>query len=313
MINARKILRETKNLSQRDRIKLHSGRAPWMLDLVTDDCDNLPRAVLWECVRLYINQGCSRGYKNFALWLHECWEGGSVTTQARLGHMIDAMNPHRVSEIREDVVIAMLRMAPRQGDIDVEQLILDLDDIYDLETQSQLDYPDTVIDRWTSIIACGKSALYKKSQLTQADGECTGYEDRTITYAAAQALQSVGGMHYLNGEHVQGGMIKVAVDTRYLTDDFSGNYEKITAPYADCKNWNNQNPPERWIQFTSYDEQTGLCEAVKPVECPMNTNPAYNAAYVSKRQQKQRGRRDIVPPVIDVADLNMEVPTCMLN
>lgn len=284
-----------------------------MMDWVVDDYGNLPQEVLWWCVRLYIQQGCNRGYKNFALWLHECWEHGSMTTQARLGHMIDAMNPHRVSKIRDDVVIAMLRMAPQRGDIDVEQLILDLDDIYDLKTQSQLGDSDTVVARWTSIIACGKSALYKKSQLTQADGECTGYEDRTITYAAAQALQAVGGMHYLAGEHVQDGMIKVAVDTRYLTDDFSGNYETITAPYADCKNWNNQNPPERWIQFTSYDEQTGLCEAVKPVECPMTTNPVYNAAYVSKRRQKQRGRRDIVPPVIDVADLNVEVPECMLN
>lgn len=176
-----------------------------------------------------------------------------------------------------------------------------------------MDGSDTVVARWTSIIACGKSALYKKSQLAQADGECPGYEDRIITYAAAQALQAVGGMHYLAGEHVQDGMIKVAVDTRYLTNDFSGNYEKITAPYADCKNWNNQNPPELWIQFISYDAETGLCEAVKPSECNIETNASYNAAYASKRQQKQAGSRDITPPIIDVADLNVEIPECLMN
>lgn len=119
MINARKILREVKNLSQGEKIKLHSGREPQMMDWIVDDYGNLPQEVLWWCVRLYIQQGCSRGYKNFALWLNECWENGSATTQARLGHMIDEMNPHRVSEIRDDVVIAMLRMAPQRGDIDV--------------------------------------------------------------------------------------------------------------------------------------------------------------------------------------------------
>lgn len=147
----------------------------------------------------------------------------------------------------------------------------------------------------------------------QAEDEFTGYEERTVSYAAAQALERMDGMHYIEGEKVNGGMIKVAIDTRYLNSEFSGNHEEITAPYVDCKTWNNSNPPELQIVFESYDDETGLCSAKKPIECRIKTDEKYNAAYSYKRQQRQRGSRDIKPPVINVEDLNMEVPECLLN
>ena len=222
------------------------------------------------------------------------------------------MDAKKVYQIDDYAVIRLLRDKPKNVVIDVEALINDLDDIYNLDEQREMDSEQTVIDRWTWIIACGVKAVLPESEL-QAEGEFTGYEERTVSYAAAQALERADGMHYIEGEKVNEGMIKIAVDTRFLSSEFSGNYEEITAPYADCKTWNNSNPPELQIVFASYDSKTGLCRAKKPAECNITTDEKYNAAYSYKRQQRQRGSHDITPPVINVDDLNVEVPECLLN
>ena len=296
MINARKILRDFREFQE-----------------YPVDCGNIPQEVMRQCLCMYRAQNCQRGHKNFAMWLYECYNNANSGTKSMIGNMLDAMDVHNVGYIDDNAVIQLLRIRANDEPIDIEQLILELDEIYDEDGQLAMDYMDTTIMRWIRVTALGKSALKNRTAFTPADSECTGYEERLVTYAAAQALHEVDGMHYLDGEHVRDGLIKIAVDTRYLNEHFSGQYERIIAPYADCKKWNNQNPPELWIQFISYDAETGLCEAVKPSECNIETNASYNAAYASKRQQKQAGSRDITPPIIDAADLNMEIPECLLN
>lgn len=313
MINARKILRNVRTMTQQERIGLHSGRQPWLLDdAVEDDFGNIPREVMFTCLRMYIEQQCTNGYKPFPLWLHDLYNSAGQGMQLRIGKTIDAMTARKVNRIDDYAVIRLLRDKPKNIIVDVEALINDLDDIYNLDEQREMDTEYTVIDRWTWIIACGIQAVLPASEL-QAEGEFSGYEEHTVSYAAAQALERVNGMHYIEGEKVNSGMIKIAVDTRFLSGDFSGNYEEITAPYADCKAWNNSNPPELQIVFESYDSETGLCKAKKPVECNITTDERYNAAYSYKRQQRQRGSHDITPPVINVDDLNVEVPECLLN
>ena len=313
MINARKILRNVRTMTQQERIGLHSCRKPWLLDVaVDDDFGNIPREVMHLCIRMYIEQQCTNGYKPFPLWLHDVYNNAGRGMQQRIGKTIDAMTASKVYQIDDYAVIKLLRDKPKNVVIDIEALINDLDDIYNLDEQRDMDSEQTVIDRWTWIIACGIRATLPESEL-QAEGEFTGYEERTVSYSAAQALERVNGMHYIEGEGVNAGMIKIAVDTRFLSNEFSGNYEEITAPYADCKNWNNSNPPELQIVFESYDNTTGLCRAKKPIECRIETDEKYNAAYSYKRQQRQRGSRDIIPPVINVDDLNVEVPECLLN
>lgn len=55
MINARKILRNVRTMTQQERIGLHSGRKPWMLDIaVDDDFGHIPREVMFTCLRMYI-------------------------------------------------------------------------------------------------------------------------------------------------------------------------------------------------------------------------------------------------------------------
>lgn len=315
MINARKILRNVKNLPHRGKMGLHSGSQMWLVDYVCEDgTGNIPLEVMHMCLRMYIGQGCENGKKTFELWLHDIYQNCGYRAQQRIGRKFDAMNSNLVDEIDSNVVIRMLKNKPKTILIDIEKLILDLDDIYDLETQRTIREGErSMIDQWIVVIALGENFTRKNTMLKTIDGDASEYVERKITYAAARVLEDVGAMHYIEGEHVQDGLIKVAVDSRYIGKDFSGNYEKFIAPYADCKRWNNQNPPERWIQFLSYDEKTGLCEAVKPAECPLKTDAIYNAAYASKRQQKQSGSREITPPVIDAADLNVEVPECLLN
>lgn len=313
MINARKILRNVRTMTQQERIGLHSGRKPWLLDVaVDDDFGHIPREVMFACLRMYIEQQCKNGYKSFPLWLHDLYSSAGQGIQLRIGKTIDAMDAKKVYQIDNYAVIKLLRDKPKNIMIDVEALINDLDDIYNLDEQREMDSEQTVIDRWTWIIACGVKAILPESEL-QAEGEFSGYEEHTVSYAAAQALERANGMHYIEGEKVNDGMIKIAVDTRFLSGDFSGNYEEITAPYADCKAWNNSNPPELQIVFASYDSETGLCKAKKPVECNITTDERYNAAYSYKRKQRQRGSHDITPPVINVDDLNVEVPECLLN
>ena len=313
MINARIILKNVNKMTQQERIGLHSCRKPWLLDVaVDDDFSNIPSEVMFACLRMYIEQQCTNGFKPFPLWLHNLYNSAGQGIQHRIGKTIDAMIAKRVNQIDNYAVIQLLRGKPKNVAIDIESLIQDLDDIYNLDEQREMDSEQTVIDRWTWIIACGIRATLPESEL-QAEGEFTGYEEHTVSYAAAQALERVNGMHYIEGEKVNGGMIKIAVDKRFLSGEFSSNYEEITAPYADCKNWNNSNPPELQIVFESYDAKTGLCRAKKPVECRIETDEKYNAAYSYKRQQRQRGSRDIIPPVINVDDLNVEVPECLLN
>lgn len=267
---------------------------------------------MFTCIRMYIEQQCTNGYKSFPLWLHDIYNNAGQGIQHRIGKTIDAMTAKRVYQIDDYAVIRLLRDKPKNVVIDIESLINDLDDIYNLDEQREMESEQTVIDRWTWIIACGIQAVLPESEL-QAEGEFSGYEEHTVSYAAAQALERVNGMHYIEGENVEEGMIKIAVDTRFLSCEFSGNYEEITAPYAECKAWNSSNPPELQIVFESYDSETGLCRAKKPVECKIETDEKYNAAYSYKRQQRQRGSHDITPPVINVADLNVEVPECLLN
>jgi len=267
---------------------------------------------MFTCLRMYIEQQCKNGYKPFPLWLHDLYNSAGQGIQHRIGKTIDTMDAKKTYQIDDYAVIKLLRDKPKNVIIDVEALINDLDDIYNLDEQREMESEQTVIDRWTWIIACGIQAVLPASEL-QAEGEFSGYEERTVSYAAAQALERVNGMHYIEGEKVNEGMIKIAVDTRFLSGEFSGNYEEITAPYADCKRWNNSNPPELQIVFTSYDSETGLCKAKKPAECKIQTDEKYNAAYSYKRQQRQRGSHDITPPVINVDDLNVEVPECLLN
>lgn len=313
MLNARKILKNVNKMTQQERIGLHSGRKMWLLDIaVDDDFGNIPRGVMSACVRMYIEQQCKNGYKPFPLWLHDLYNSAGQRIQHIIGRTIDIMDAKKVSQIDDYAVIKLLRNKPKNVVIDVEALINDLDDIYNLDEQREMDGEQTVIDRWTWIIACGVKAVLPESEL-QAEGEFTGYEERTVSYAAARALERADGMHYIEGEKVNNGMIKIAVDTRLLNSEFSGNYEEITAPYADCKAWNNSNPPELQIVFSSYDSETGLCKAKKPIECNITTDEKYNAAYSYKRQQRQRGSRDIIPPVINIDDLNVEVPECLLN
>ena len=313
MINARKILRKTKGLSQPERISLHNGRKSYLLDyVVDDDFGNIPREIMFMCVKMYIEQQCQNGYKNFALWLHALYENGGTGTQMMIGKTIDRMDAHKINEVDSYAVEKLLKRKPKNEIIDVETLIQDLGNIYDLEGQRELDYEDTTTQQWVNIIALGRAAVIPESEL-QAEGDFAGYEERTVTYAAARTLENAGAIHYIEGERVTDGMIKIGVDSRYLKDGFSGEYEKITAPYADVKKWNNMNPPELWCSFTSYDAETGLCEAMKPVECNIKTDDNYNTAYSYKRQQRQRGKRDIAPPVINVEDLNVEVPECLLN
>lgn len=313
MINARKILRNVRTMTQQERIGLHSGRKPWLLDTaVDDDFGHIPREVMFACLRMYIEQQCKNDYKPFPLWLHDLYNSAGQGMQLRIGKTIDAMDAKKVYQIDNYAVLRLLRDKPKNVIIDVEALINDLDDIYNLDEQREMDSEKTVIDRWTWIIACGIKAILPESEL-QAEGEFSGHEEHTVSYAAAQALERANGMHYIEGEKVNDGMIKIAVDTRFLSGDFSGNYEEITAPYADCKAWNNSNPPELQIVFASYDSETGLCKAKKPVECNITTDERYNAAYSYKRQQRQRGSHDITPPVINVDDLNVEVPECLLN
>lgn len=313
MLNARRILKNINKMTQQERIGLHSGRKPWLLDIAVDDgFGHIPREVMFTCLRMYIEQQCKNGYKSFPLWLHDLYNNAGQGIQLRIGKTIDAMDAKKVYQIDDYAVIKLLRDKPKNIMIDVEALINDLDDIYNLDEQREMDSEKTVIDRWTWIIACGIQAVLPASEL-QAEGEFSGYEERTVSYAAAQALERVNGMHYIEGEKANEGMIKIAVDTRFLSGEFSGNYEEITAPYADCKTWNNSNPPELQIVFTSYDSETGLCKAKKPVECNITTDERYNSAYSYKRQQRQRGSHDITPPVINVDDLNVEVPECLLN
>ena len=279
-------------MTQQERIGLHSGRKMWLLDVaVDDDFGHIPREVMFTCLRMYIEQQCKNGYKSFPLWLHDLYNSVGQGIQHRIGKTIDAMTAKRVNQIDNYAVIQLLRGKPKNVAIDIESLIQDLDDIYNLDEQREMDTENTVIDRWTWIIACGIRATLPESEL-QAEGEFTGYEERTVSYAAAQALERADGMHYIDGERVNGGMIKIAIDSRFLSDKFSGNYEEITAPYTDCKNWNNSNPPELQIVFESYDAETGLCRAKKPVECRIETDEKYNAAYSYKRQQRQRGNRE---------------------
>lgn len=313
MLNVRKILKNVNKMTQQEKILLHSNKKPWLLDIaVDDDFGNIPRGVMSACVRMYIEQQCKNGYKPFPLWLHDLYNSAGQGIQHRIGRTIDVMDAKKVYQIDDYTVIRLLRDKPKNVVIDVEALINDLDDIYNLDEQREMDSEQTVIDRWTWIIACGVKAVLPESEL-QAEGEFTGYEERTVSYAAAQALERADGMHYIEGEKVNEGMIKIAVDTRFLNSEFSGNYEEITAPYADCKTWNNSNPPELQIVFASYDSKTGLCRAKKPAECNITTDEKYNAAYSYKRQQRQRGSHDITPPVINVDDLNVEVPECLLN
>lgn len=313
MLNARRILKNVNKMTQQERIGLHSGRKPWLLDAaVDDDFGHIPREVMFTCLRMYIEQQCKNGCKPFPLWLHDLYNSAGQGMQHRIGKTIDTMDAKKVYQIDDYAVIKLLRDKPKNVIIDVEALINDLDDIYNLDEQREMDTEYTVIDRWTWIIACGVKAILPESEL-QAEGEFSGYEECTVSYAAAQALARANGMHYIEGEKVNDGMIKIAVDKRFLSGEFSGNYEEITAPYADCKAWNNSNPPELQIVFTSYDSETGLCKAKKPIECRIETDEKYNAAYSYKRQQRQRGSHDITPPVINVDDLNVEVPECLLN
>lgn len=242
MLNARRILKNINKMTQQERIGLHSGRKPWLLDIaVDDDFGNIPREVMFTCLRMYIEQQCKNGYKPFPLWLHNLYNNAGQGIQLRIGKTIDAMDAKKTCQIDDYAVIRLLRDKPKNVIIDVEALINDLDDIYNLDEQREMDSEKTVIDRWTWIIACGIKAILPASEL-QAEGEFSGYEERTVSYAAAQALERANGMHYIEGEKVNDGMIKIAIDTRFLSGEFSGNYEEITAPYADCKAWNNSNP-----------------------------------------------------------------------
>lgn len=275
MLNARRILKNINKMTQQERIGLHSGRKPWLLDVaVDDDFGNIPREVMFTCLRMYIEQQCKNGYKSFPLWLHDLYNSAGQGMQHRIGKTVDTMDAKKVYRIDDYAVIRLLRDKPKNVIIDVEALINDLDDIYNLDEQREMDTEYTVIDRWTWIIACVVKAILPESEL-QAEGEFSGYEERTVSYAAAQALERANGMHYIEGEKVNDGMIKIAVDKRFLSGEFSGNYEEITAPYADCKTWNNSNPPELQIVFTSYDSETGLCKAKKPVECNITRPHGY--------------------------------------
>lgn len=160
MLNARKILKNVKNMTQQERIGLHSGRKPWLLDIaVDDDFGNIPREVMYTCIRMYIEQQCKNGYKSFPLWLHDLYYSGGQGIKYKIGKTIDAMTVKKINRIDDYAVIKLLRDKPKNIMIDVEALINDLDDIYNLDEQREMDTECTVIDRWTRVIACGVKAV----------------------------------------------------------------------------------------------------------------------------------------------------------
>lgn len=86
MINARKILRNVRTMTQQERIGLHSGRKSWLLGIaVDDDFGNIPRGVMSACIRMYIEQQCNNGYKPFPLWLHDLYNSAGQGTQHIIG------------------------------------------------------------------------------------------------------------------------------------------------------------------------------------------------------------------------------------
>lgn len=194
MLNARRILKNINKMTQQERIGLHSGRKPWLLDVaVDDDFGNIPREVMFTCLRMYIEQQCKNGYKSFPLWLHDLYNSAGQGMQHRIGKTVDTMDAKKVYRIDDYAVIRLLRDKPKNVIIDVEALINDLDDIYNLDEQREMDTEYTVIDRWTWIIACVVKAILPESEL-QAEGEFSGYEERTVSYAAAQALERANGI-----------------------------------------------------------------------------------------------------------------------
>ena len=67
MINARKILRNVKNLPHRGKMGLHSGSQMWLVDYVCEDgIGNIPLEVMHMCLRMYIGQGCENGKKHLS-------------------------------------------------------------------------------------------------------------------------------------------------------------------------------------------------------------------------------------------------------
>lgn len=140
MINARKILKNVNKMTQQERIGLHSCRKPWLLDVaVDDDFSNIPSEVMFACLRMYIEQQCTNGFKPFPLWLHNLYNSAGQGIQHRIGKTIDAMTAKRVNQIDNYAVIQLLRGKPKNVAIDIESLIQDLDDIYNLDEQREMD------------------------------------------------------------------------------------------------------------------------------------------------------------------------------
>lgn len=140
MLNARRILKNINKMTQQERIGLHSGRKPWLLDVaVDDDFGNIPREVMFTCLRMYIEQQCKNGYKSFPLWLHDLYNSAGQGMQHRIGKTVDTMDAKKVYRIDDYAVIRLLRDKPKNVIIDVEALINDLDDIYNLDEQREMD------------------------------------------------------------------------------------------------------------------------------------------------------------------------------
>ena len=130
MLNARRILKNINKMTQQERIGLHSGRKPWLLDVAVDDnFGHIPREVMFTCLRMYIEQQCKNGYKSFPLWLHDLYNSAGQGMQLRIGKTIDAMDAKKVYQIDNYAVLRLLRDKPKNVIIDVEALINDLDDI----------------------------------------------------------------------------------------------------------------------------------------------------------------------------------------
>ena len=97
MLNARRILKNINKMTQQERIGLHSGRKPWLLDVaVDDDFGNIPREVMFTCLRMYIEQQCKNGYKSFPLWLHDLYNSAGQGMQHRIGKTVDTMDAKKV-------------------------------------------------------------------------------------------------------------------------------------------------------------------------------------------------------------------------
>lgn len=162
MIDAEKILKNVRELSERDKRNVFCGGK--MLDEVCEyEYGNLTREVLHKCLSLYIKQGCMNGRRTYqaALGLKAMSNNINKVNEKfvySVAKFFDYMETQTIDynsdTLKEHIFRKLMIFKPSEVKINIKEFITDLNNLFD-ESELKLAPKDTTVRKWFEVFCLG--------------------------------------------------------------------------------------------------------------------------------------------------------------